>query len=78
MTTTKVLQAIDASLVCDWDLAIDLNLQILDETPTDIPTLNRLAKCYAQIGDKKSAKDAYQKVLDLDKYNTSSCDGYRI
>jgi tetratricopeptide (TPR) repeat protein len=67
--TTKIQQAIDASLQCLWDEAIDLNLDILTSNPTDIATLNRLAKCYLQLGDKKSAKETYQKVLELDKYN---------
>jgi len=67
--TTLIQQAIDCSLKCLWDEAIDLNQQILETTPNDIATLNRLAKCYLQLGDKASAKETYQKVLTLDKYN---------
>lgn len=68
--TTLIQQAIDASLKCLWDEAIDLNLEILTQNPTDIATLNRLAKCYLQLGDKKSAKETYRKVLEHDKYNS--------
>ena len=67
--TTLIQQAIDCSLKCLWDEAIDLNLEILSQNPDDIASLNRLAKCYLQLGDKKSAKAAYQKVLEHDKYN---------
>lgn len=68
--TTLIQQAIDCSLKCLWDEAIDLNLEILQQTPNDIATLNRLAKCYLQLGDKKSAKTTYLKVLEHDKYNS--------
>lgn len=67
--TTLIQQAIDASLKCLWDDAIDLNLAILSQNPTDVATLNRLAKCYLELGDKKSAKETYHKVLEYDKYN---------
>lgn len=68
--TTLIQQAIDCSLKCLWDEAIDLNQQILENTPNDIATLNRLAKCYLQLGDKTSAKETYHKVLTFDKYNS--------
>lgn len=68
--TTLIQQAIDASLKCLWEEAIDLNLEILNQYPNDIATLNRLAKCYIQLGDKKSAKETYHKVLEYDKYNS--------
>lgn len=67
--STQIQQAIALSLEGNWDSAIDLNLSILESNPTDIATLNRLAKCYIQIGDKKSAKDTYERVLAIDKYN---------
>ncbi len=68
--TTLIQQAIDCSLKCLWDEAIDLNLEILKQNEGDIATLNRLAKCYLQLGDKKSAKETYHKVLEHDKYNS--------
>lgn len=68
--TTLIQQAIDCSLQCRWEEAIDLNLEVLAQNPSDVPTLNRLAKCYLQLGDKKSAKETYQKVLVHDKYNS--------
>lgn len=76
--TTLIRQAIDCSLNCRWEEAIDLNLEILTNNPDDVPTLNRLAKCYLQLGDKKSAKETYQKVLEQDKYNAVALKNLKI
>lgn len=61
--------AIQASLDRDWEIAIELNNQLLEENPTDIASLNRLARAYIELGQKESAQSVYQKVLSLDKYN---------
>jgi tetratricopeptide (TPR) repeat protein len=62
-------QAIQASLDNDWEIAIELNNQLLVENPTDISSLNRLARAYIELGQKDSARSVYEKVLTLDKYN---------
>lgn len=62
-------QAIQASLDNNWEFAIELNNQILADNPTDISTLNRLARAYLELDQQDSAKTVYQKVLSLDKYN---------
>ncbi len=67
--STNIQLAIQLALQCRWDEAIELNLQLLASNPTDIATLNRLAKCYLQLGDKDLAKKTYQQVLTHDKYN---------
>ncbi len=61
-------QAIKAALNQDWPLAIEINHQIL-ASQSDIPTLNRLGFAYMQLGDTQKAKDAYNQVLEIDKYN---------
>lgn len=53
----------------DWNSAISLNLELLKENPNDIETLNRLAFALVVVGNIKSAKNTYQKVLDLDSQN---------
>jgi len=68
--TTKTQTAIQQALDCLWEDAIDTNLQLLEENPCDINTLNRLGKAYAAVGDKGAAKQTYQKVLEYDKYNS--------
>ena len=68
--TTLTQIAINQALNCLWEEAITTNLQILENIPSDINTLNRLGKAYAAIGDKEASKDTYQKVLKYDKYNS--------
>lgn len=62
-------QAIQTALVGDWDTAINLNQEILQETPDDIDTLNRLAFALLSSGKAKDAKGIYEKVLSLDMKN---------
>lgn len=62
-------QAIAAALKQDWDIAINLNLTYLNGSPNHIPTLNRLAKAYKEVGDIDQAIKTYENVLNLDKYN---------
>lgn len=63
-------KAIQTALTGDWQTAIDLNREILSETPDDIDTLNRLALAYAITGKIKDAKQTYQKVFELDPLNS--------
>lgn len=62
-------QAVEAALQNRWQDALDLNLILLEQLPSDIPTLNRLAKSYEEVGEIKQAKNTYERVLKLDKYN---------
>jgi hypothetical protein len=62
-------QAIQTALVGDWDTAIQLNQEILQENPDDIDTLNRLAFALLSSGKSKDAKTLYEKVLSLDMKN---------
>lgn len=71
-------QAIQASLDNNWEIAIDLNNLLLEESPTDLAALNRLARAYTELGQKESAKTVYQKVLSLDKYNPIASKNLRL
>lgn len=62
-------QAIQTALVGDWENAVALNKQILQEQPDDIDTLNRLAFAFLSMGKLKDAKNLYEKVLLLDLQN---------
>lgn len=62
-------QAIQTALVGDWNKAINLNKQILDQEPDDIDTLNRLAFAFLSLGKSKDAKKLYERVLSLDMKN---------
>ena len=67
--STRKSQAIQTALEGDWDAAITLNEQVLDEDPNDIDTLNRIAFAYLSLGKPKNAKEYYEKVLALDMQN---------
>jgi tetratricopeptide (TPR) repeat protein len=61
--------AIKASVSKDWKLAIELNEEILQTYPDDIPTLNRLGIAYSMQGKSKMSVDSFKKVLVLDPKN---------
>lgn len=63
-------RAIKTALTGNWQTAIELNKEILTDTPNDIDTLNRLALAYAIMGKVKDAKETYQKVFELDPLNS--------
>ena len=63
-------QAIQTALAGDWTAAISINKKILDERPSDVEALNRLALAYMILGKSKNAKDTYQKVLIIDPLNS--------
>jgi len=62
-------EAIKAAVNKNWDEAITLNEKILESTPEDIPTLNRLGIAYSMINDIKKATSIFQKVLEIDLHN---------
>ena len=68
MSLTKT-QAIQTALKGDWQKAVELNSEILHQSPEDIDALNRLAFAFASLGNVKQAKSAYQRVLALDVQN---------
>ena len=63
-------KAVKAALAQEWQTAINLNQEILAETPDSIESNNRLARAYQEIGDTKQAQQYYQRVLEIDPYNT--------
>jgi tetratricopeptide (TPR) repeat protein len=62
-------RAINSALTQDWHEAIEINLEILDQEPYHIPTLNRLAKAYKETGQIEKAVQTYKQALELDRFN---------
>ena len=62
-------KAISKALSGNWKEAININLQILKKLPKDIPSLNRLARAYTELGEIKKAKIAAEKVMKNDPIN---------
>ena len=69
---SKVLieKSIASALNQDWHQAIEINLEILQQNPYHIATLNRLAKAYREIGQVDRAIQTYEQTLQYDRFNT--------
>ncbi|MCL5970139.1 MAG: tetratricopeptide repeat protein [Patescibacteria group bacterium] len=67
--TQIVNTAIEAALTSDWNKAIEINQEILKETPNSIDALNRLGFAYINLGLPRKAKSTFEKVLKLDPFN---------
>lgn len=63
------LQAIAAAKAGQWDDALAFNLTALEQNPDDLGTLNRLGISQLSLGQKKAAKETFERVLTLDKTN---------
>lgn len=61
--------AIKQALSGNFKAAAQTNLKILQQTPNSIDALNRLAQAYLHLNQLKKAKETYQKVLTLDRFN---------
>ncbi len=62
-------EAIKAAVANDWEKAIELNEEIIKETPDSIPALNRLGIAQAMLSKKSAAMKSFQSALELDKNN---------
>lgn len=62
-------QAITSAKGNSWPDCIRLNEEILVLEPTNIAAMNRLAFAYMQHGKPKKAKEVYEQVLKLEKFN---------
>ena len=62
-------KAIEAALNQSWQLAIQINEQILSLNSNNIPALNRLGMAQSQSGLATQAKQNFQKVIKLDSQN---------
>ncbi len=60
---------IKAASTGEWQVAIENNQAILDQSPDNIPALNRLAKAYIESGQLKIAENTLLHILSLDPLN---------
>ncbi len=70
MDTTLAQKAVNLALSGDWEEGIKVNSEILATSPEDIDALNRLARCYSELGKIKEARDTAKKVLTIDPSNS--------
>ena len=62
-------QAIAAAKAANWEEAVTVNLQILDQDPKNVGALNRMGIAYLQMSKKNKARDCFRKVIEIDKTN---------
>ncbi len=62
-------KAIEATKNKKWQIAIEINQEIIEAEPNNINALNRLALALMQLDQRKEAKIALERVLKLDKHN---------
>jgi len=62
-------KAIAAAMASRWEEAEVANIEILKQDPKNVAALNRLGRAYLEQGKKNKAKNAFLKVLKIDKYN---------
>ncbi|HEY7270188.1 MAG TPA: tetratricopeptide repeat protein [Dehalococcoidia bacterium] len=63
-------QAVSLALESRWEEAVVLNRQILDTTPNDVDSWNRLGKALLELGRFRESRDSYSRSLELDPVNT--------
>ncbi|MBI2979290.1 MAG: tetratricopeptide repeat protein [Chloroflexi bacterium] len=63
-------QAIALAMEGRWDEAVATNKSLLEHFPNDVDAYNRLGRAYVELGEYSLARQAYQKALEFDPYNT--------
>ena len=63
-------QAIALAMEGRWQESVNVNKNIIESFPNDSEAYNRLGKAYMELGEYTNSKEAYEKALKLDQYNT--------
>ena len=63
-------QAIEAAIKGNWQYAVDINSKILDKSPENTETLNRLGKAYMELGLIVKSIKTFQTCLQISPNNT--------
>ena len=63
-------QAVDLAMQGRWREALTANEAIIESFPNDVEAYNRLGRAHMELGEYSQSRDAYQRSLELDPYNT--------
>ena len=63
-------QAIALAMEGKWREAIAANETLIASFPNDVDAFNRLGRAHMELGEYARAKEAYEKALKVDPYNT--------
>ncbi|MFC2056073.1 tetratricopeptide repeat protein [Chloroflexota bacterium] len=53
-----------------WKEAVAANKSLLESFPNDVDAYNRLGRAYMELGEYSLSREAYEKAVELDSYNT--------
>lgn len=62
--------AINLAMEGRWREAVSVNQTIIESFPNDIEAHNRLGRAYMELGQYQRARQAYNRTIELDPYNT--------
>lgn len=62
-------RAISLAMQNRWEEAVAANRAILDFSPRDVDSYNRLGRALTELGNYREAREAYQRALELDPSN---------
>jgi tetratricopeptide (TPR) repeat protein len=63
-------QAVQLAMEGRWREAIAANQGLIENFPTDVDAYNRLGRAHMELGEYSRAREAYEKAVELDPYNT--------
>ena len=63
-------EAITLAMQGRWREAVTLNKELLERFPNDVDAYNRLGRANMELGEYNLAREAYQKTIEIDPYNS--------
>ena len=63
-------QAIALAMEGRWREAVTANRSFIESFPDDVDAYNRLGRAHMELGEYALAREAYEKALKVDPYNT--------
>ena len=63
-------QAIALAMQGRWREAVVANKSFLESFPNDVDAYNRLGRAHMELGEYALAREAYEKAVEIDSYNT--------
>ncbi len=63
-------QAVALAMEGRWREAVAANKSLIENFPNDVDAYNRLGRAHMELGEYVLAREAYEKALELDSYNT--------
>ncbi len=63
-------QAIALAMEGRWREAVAANKSLIESFPNDVDAYNRLGRAHMELGEYSLSREAYEKAIELDPYNT--------